>query len=496
MSNVPLLRVRPANERPIDTARNFVLYWMIAARRTRWNFALDRAVEWARDLQKPLVILEALRCDYRWASDRLHRFVIDGMAANQHSLRDRPVHYYPYVEPQPGHGRGLLEALSAHACVVVTDDFPSFFLPRMVAAAAERIPVLCEQVDSNGLLPLRATDRAFPTAYAFRRFLQQELPGHLAEMPRADPFDKVSLPPRPALAEEIVRRWAPATATLLAGDATALSLLPIDHSVAVAPSAGGVFAADGALDTFLRGGMPRYMELRNEPGEAVTSGLSPYLHFGHVSAQEVFQRIVAREKWSSDSLSRRAGGKRSGWWGMSETAEAFLDQLITWRELGYNFCSHRTDYDQYTSLPDWARATLAKHARDRRAHEYSLAEFESATTHDPLWNAAQRQLASEGRLHNYMRMLWGKKIVEWSATPREALHVMIELNNKYALDGRDPNSYSGIFWVLGRYDRPWGPERPIFGTVRYMSSENTARKLHVKSYLARYGRARETTLFK
>ncbi len=150
-------------------------------------------------------------------------------------------------------------------------------------------------------------------------------------------------------------------------------------------------------------------------------------------------------------------------------------------------CQKRDDYDQYESLPDWAQATLAKHAGDPRKFVYSLAELAAARTHDPLWNAAQRQLLADGRMHNYLRMLWGKKILEWSPSPRAALSQMIELNDKYALDGRDPNSYSGIFWTLGRYDRPWGPERPIFGTVRYMSSDNTARKLDVKGYLARHG---------
>jgi len=171
---------------------------------------------------------------------------------------------------------------------------------------------------------------------------------------------------------------------------------------------------------------------------------------------------------------------------MSEPAEAFLDQLVTWRELGFNFCEHRPDYADYQSLPPWAKATLLKHARDKRVHTYTIEEFASARTHDLLWNAAQRQLVTEGHIHNYLRMLWGKKILEWTANPEEALDIMIELNNRYALDGQDPNSYSGIFWILGRYDRPWGPERPIFGTVRYMSSENTARKVRVAEYIRRY----------
>jgi deoxyribodipyrimidine photo-lyase len=148
--------------------------------------------------------------------------------------------------------------------------------------------------------------------------------------------------------------------------------------------------------------------------------------------------------------------------------------------------THRADYDQYKSLPEWARKTLQDHARDEREYVYAPEEFENAKTHDELWNAVQRQLVSEGKIHNYLRMLWGKKILQWTRTPQEAAKIMIQLNNKYALDGRDPNSYSGIFWVLGRYDRPWGPVRPVFGSIRYMSSENTARTLSVKKYLKKY----------
>jgi deoxyribodipyrimidine photo-lyase len=160
--------------------------------------------------------------------------------------------------------------------------------------------------------------------------------------------------------------------------------------------------------------------------------------------------------------------------------------VLVWRELGFNMCALRADYDTYESLPAWARATLDQHADDPRPVRYSLDDLEHARTHDALWNAAQTQMVREGWFHNYMRMLWGKKILEWSPSPREALERMIHLMNKYSLDGRDPNSYSGYFWTLGRYDHPWPPARPIFGTIRYMSSENTARKLRVKGYVKKY----------
>jgi deoxyribodipyrimidine photo-lyase len=479
--DVPEIRIRPCNEAPVHSGADFVLYWMIAARRTNWNFALDRAVEWAQRLSKPLVILEALRAGYPWASGCFQRFVLAGMRDNAASLESKTVVYYPYLESAPGEGKGLLESFASHAAIVVTDEFPCFFLPRMVAAAARRIPVLMEQVDSNGLLPLRATSQAFPTAYAFRRFLQKQLPEHLLATPRRNPFERVRLPRLSRLPREITSRWPKLMpqrlAVLVCGN-------PEEGSVHV--PTGGAAAAQKRLGHFVRTMLADYEESRNEPDRDASSGLSPYLHFGHISAHQIFAEVASKQDWRPDHLALRANGSRAGWWGMPPSAESFLDQLVTWRELGFNLCHHRADYDQYESLPEWARKTLELHASDSRAYCYTLQDFESAETHDPLWNAAQTQLAREGRIHNYLRMLWGKKILEWSPSPRKALATMIELNNKYALDGRDPNSYNGIFWCLGRYDRPWGPERPIFGKVRYMSSENTARKMSVSGYLRKY----------
>jgi len=486
MSTVPPIRIRKANEAPVNPKGDFVLYWVIAFRRPRWNFSLQRAVEWARELKKPLVFFEALRTGYPWASDRLHQFVLDGMADNALHFEKSPVLYYPYVEPGHDDDKGLLAALAEKACVVITDDYPAFFIPRMVKAASKKLPVLVEVIDSNGLLPLRAADRIYSTAYAFRRFLQKALPTHLSDKPRDNPLKGIKLPRLDALPRKIAKRWPPASSALLRGDPKALAAIPMDHNVGVVEKQGGPKEADRVMKGFVLNRLPLYPENRNHPDEEGASGLSPYLHFGQISVHEVFHQVAEQEAWSLEDLSQKATGGRSGWWGMGEAAEAFLDELITWRELGYNMTWQSNVYDRYESLPDWALKTLADHERDKRPYVYTLDKFENAQTHDHLWNAAQTQLLREGRIHNYLRMLWGKKILEWTASPRDALDVMLELNNKYALDGRDPNSYSGIMWVLGRYDRPWGPERRIFGKVRYMSSKNTARKVRVGEYLEKY----------
>jgi len=486
VNSVPLIRVRSGNSLPVRQDGDFVLYWMIASRRLTWNFALDRAVEWAQKLRKPLVILEALRCSYPWASERMHRFILDGMAENGCWLENTNVLYYPYIEPKPRSGNGLLAAVATRACIVVTDDFPCFFLPRMVASAARRVPVLMEVVDSNGLLPIRQADKAYPTAYAFRRFLQKELQRHLTEFPKFNALLNARLPNAKPFPREITKRWPKASLKLLISGKSVLAGIPMHHVVPPAGTQGGGTPAQALLRNFLRNRLPTYADTRNEPARQSTTELSPYLHFGHISAHQIFSELTAQEGWSPGHLAVRATGSRVGWWGTSEAAEAFLDQVVTWRELSFNCSQMRNDYDQFESLPAWALKTLRQHARDERSHLYTVEKFERAKTHDPLWNAAQTQLLREGRIHNYLRMLWGKKIIEWTRTPEKALAIMVELNNKYALDGRDPNSYSGIFWCLGRYDRPWGPERPVFGTVRYMSSENTARKFNVRDYIRKY----------
>jgi deoxyribodipyrimidine photo-lyase len=483
---VPENRICVRTHGDVRANGSYVLYWMTANRRARWNFALDRALHWARELKRPLLVLEAVRIDYPWASDRLHRFILDGMTDNAAAFAAAGIRYMPYVEDRARAGQGLIAALACDACLVVGDLSPQSFYPRMLTAAADHIPVRFETVDSNGLLPLSLAGAPAPTAYVFRRFLQRTLPTVLPHFPHPDPLAGCSLPRLARLPGSITTRWRPASAGLLAGTAASLAGLAIDHTVAAVPTRGGMQAAQLQLARFLDEGLPRYDVGRNNLEDDAASGLSPYLHFGHLSAHQVASAVLARAGWTPGHLATTTSGCKSGWWGIDAASEAYLDQVVTWRELGYTSAHLRSDNDSYDALPRWAQTTLDLHASDPRTQLYDLAAFAAGATHDPLWNAAQMQLRRDGTMHNYLRMLWGKKIIEWTAHPREAHAVMTELNNRYALDGRDPNSASGISWCLGRFDRPWAPERPIFGRIRYMSSASTRRKMRVTDYLIRY----------
>lgn len=473
MPPIPLQRIVALNDALVAPSRDMVLYWQTAARRTRYNFALEHAIAHARTLDKPLVVLGALRVDYPWASDRLHSFALDGLADNAAAYAAAKVRHYCYVESASGKGRGLLEALARHACVVVTDDYPEFFLPRMARAAADKLAafgVRLEAVDGNGLIPMRATDKAHVYAHQFRRHVQRVAHDHLSNTPAPAPLRGARALPQPAAELDralaaIERRWP-------AADPAAFDVasLPVDHDVPAVAQRGGERAARAALRSFMERRYDRYATDRNDVNAGATSRLSPFLHWGFVSAHELFAKIAERERWTPERTASRPTGKREGWWGMSVNGEAFLEQLITWRELGFNGALFIPDHDSFDSLPPWARVTLSLHDADARPNATTLDVLERGESYDEVWNEAQRQLRVEGRIENYLRMLWGKKILEWAPGPRDALAWMLHLNNKWALDGRDPNSTSGIAWVMGRYDRPWGPERAIFGKVRYMTT--------------------------
>ncbi len=478
------LRLHLRNEAEVRPDGDLVLYWMTAARRLRWNPALERAARHARDLDRPLLVLDDLRSGHRWDTDRHHRFVLDGMAEKRAWLADGPATYYPHVERQRGQADGLVEALADRAAVVVTDVYPCDVWPGIVKRLAGRLPVRLEAVDGCGLLPLVAGEKVYTTAFSFRALLQKALRPHLERMPKHNPLARVTLRRLGDLPEDIKTRWPPADEGLFAGEG--LSDLPIDHAVPPVEAKGGEAAARRRLKRFVDERLTRYADGARHPDDRATSELSPYLRHGFISAHEVFHEVAkTQDGWTPEAMDASAGGSR-GWWGMDENAEAFLDELVTWREIGANRCALTDDYDRYASLPRWARETLKAHADDARPETYTRDELDAGATGDRLWNAAQTQLRRDGVIHNYMRMLWGKKVLAWTSSPEEALETLLDFNNRYGIDGRDPNSYSGVFWCFGRYDRAWGPERPVFGKVRYMTSDSTARKLHLDEYLATY----------
>jgi deoxyribodipyrimidine photo-lyase len=246
---------------------------------------------------------------------------------------------------------------------------------------------------------------------------------------------------------------------LLEGAGTDRSVRPVDSF------RGGPGWANKCLDRFLEGTSRDYSELRNDPSIDMQSGLSPYIHFGQISP--LYIALMA--------ISRPTGG-----------TDAFVEELYVRRELSFNFVQYCPNYDSFECLPSWAKETLSKHSSDRREHVYGMEELEHAETHDDYWNAAQRERVTMGKMHGYMRMYWGKKLLEWTQRPNEAFARILYLNNKYELDGRDPNSYAGVAWCFGKHDRPW-TERPVFGTVRYMNDKGLERKFDMEGYIKRVG---------
>ena len=436
------------NDKPLNLNGSHVLYWMTSARRARWNHALDHAVELANEHHVPLIVVECLALGHRWANDRIHTFVLQGMIDNRKLFEMSAVTYVPYVETKKSQARGLLQSFAKDAIAVVIDDYPTY-MPREVAQRAKDIaPCSVRCIDSNGVVPLRAPERSFSTAHSFRRYIHKNVLNFIAEPPLSDPlkelddvpdgsaivkqcFDEVNVPLTPL---EFI--WRVSEASREGRDA--LKALDIDHKVPpVDGRRGGSVTARTELKRFIEQRLNTYHVDRNHPERHGGSGLSPWLHFGHISSFEIVNEVLTSQKWNPMLITPPHNGRRAGWWGLSEGAEAFLDQVITWRELGFVYCYEHPDHTSYETLPEWAKKTLEEHATDERPYVYTFEQLENAETHDPLWNAAQMQLRKEGIIHNYLRMLWGKKVLEWCPDPEEACEWLIQLNDRWALDGRN-----------------------------------------------------------
>lgn len=486
MQNINSHRVFRRNDKEADIDGDFVVYWMQTNHRLQYNYALEYVVGWANKLGKPLLIYEELTCDYRWASDRIHTFYLEGMEEHATLADKKNLNYLPVIEEKPGESRATWETLFKKACCLITDEYPVFFIRDRNEKLGEQFDFMVRTVDSNGLIPLGLTEKAPYNAYFFRKIMQRNFIECYTAPPQQDPLGQlentaeISLPKK----DQKVR-----TKSLdrLQNIPDFIAPLDIRHDIKPIELSGTRQAALGKLGNFIRHGLGQYDEKRNDPDANVTSGLSPWLHFGKISEYEIVKAVLEHQpkNWDLDNITFN-GGSTGGFFNGDTNVDSFLDEVITWREVGFHFAHHEPGYDKFETLSDWARETLKKHAKDEREHLYSFEELEHSKTHDEIWNAAQTQLREEGIMHNYLRMLWGKKVMQWTPDPQTALEYLIELNNLYAIDGRDPNSYSGIFWCFGRFDRAW-QERPIFGKVRYMSSDSARRKIELKKYLKRYG---------
>lgn len=440
-------RIKPLNEKPFAKGE-YVLYWMQASQRAEYNHALEFSMEQANKSKLPLIVYFGITENFPEANERHYSFMLEGLKETQKTLFLKGINF---VIERASPEIGVLR-FAEKAQMVVCDRGYLKVQRQWRKHVAERIGCALLQVESDAVVPVEiASDKEEYSAATLRRKLMRFLGEYLKPLQEStakidstkmsfDSFDISSVQ-------------------------KALTTLNIDSSVkSVKGFRGGSMEAKKCLEKFIGEKLQNYDSLRNDPNEDATSNLSPYLHFGQISPLYIALSV----------------GRYDG-----AGARAFLEELVARRELGINFVYYNQSYDCFSGLPSWAKNTLKEHEEDKREYIYSYEELENAKTHDVYWNAAQREMLSTGKMHGYMRMYWGKKILEWAASPEAAFSTAISLNNKYELDGRDPNAFTGISWCFGKHDRPWG-RRPIFGNIRYMSDAGLKRKFDAEKYAKKY----------
>lgn len=443
-------RVFELNGKAADPDGRYVLYWMQAAQRPRDNPALSYASALADGLGLPLAVAFVL-AEYPDADRAHYAWMLAGLRETAAELRKAGIAF----AVARGEPRERVAAAAAQAAALVMDFSPSRWARSRREALAAALPVACVEVDGEALIPTR---RASPKQEWSARTFRMKVSGAIGHYASAEPLPV----PRPRAA---ARELQDGLSLLVDGDDALLDAYG-PYPAAYPPS--GPAAAAAALKAFVSNRLSAYDEARNDPNRDGASGLSPYLHFGQLSPVAAARSALA------------VGGDSPG------GSAAFVEQLVVRRELCRNFVWYRPDdYDRWEGLPEWSRRSLLAHAEDRRAYAYGPEAFEAAETHDRYWNAAQRQLMRTGTMHNYMRMYWGKMILAWSRDPREAFRTAVYLNDRYALDGRDPDGWAGVAWCFGLHDRPW-PERPVFGTVRAMAASGLKRKFDPEAYARRW----------
>jgi len=431
-----------------DSAGRCVVYWMQRSQRAADNHALTVAIRAANHLEKPLVVFFGLIPYAHHANYRHYAFMLRGLQDVALGLKRRDIGFV--LRRFPDHD--LLRFCSeVQAALVIGDENPMREAELIKARVAAKIGLPFWTVDADVVVPSRLLGKEHYAARTIRPKIHQQLPLFL--VPISNP--------------RVKKAWRmPPGLHALPVDPSLLDQFPVDRSVGAVPSmAGGSEAAGAALKRFIKLRLKSYATRRNHPETEGTSELSPYLHFGHIGPQTIALAV------------RDAGAP-------GQDRKAFLEELIVRRELAINFVRFNANYENLDSSEPWADRTLRTHGRDPRPHLYTEKQLENAETHDPLWNAAQRQMVLTGWMHGYLRMYWAKKILEWTASPAEAYDIAVRLNDRYELDGRDPNGYAGIAWAIaGKHDRAWGPERAVYGKIRYMSFASTSRKFNSKAYI-------------
>ncbi len=447
-------RIRKLNEATDRREAEYVLYWAQMNRRVDANHGLLYAVELANKYKLPVLFYEGLTCTYGHANDRLHTFILEAVPETGRRLKKAGIGYIFYLRRTHEARNDTLYELARKAAAVVTDDYPTFIARTHNARVPAKLDVPYYVVDSSCIVPMSQIEHRQYGAYTIRPRIKRVLSKYLV---RPDEL-------------QVKRRFTgvlPEFHTLVTerNIAELVATCAIDHSVKPSLSfAGGQMEAEKLLDYFLENNLRRYAKARNEPSEHATSHLSPYLHFGQISSLEVALNV--REYAAKHKL----------------IADEYLEELIVRRELAFNYARFVDNPGDLKNLPDWCQQTMERHASDKRDPAYSAEKLIAGETYDELWNATQKEMLLRGKIHGYYRMYWGKKIIEWTPQYQDAADIMIEIHEKFALDGRDPNTYTNILWCFGLHDRAWG-ERPIFGKLRYMSAEGLQRKSHTQAYI-------------
>lgn len=447
ISMIQLERIQKLNNLSTNKHGNFILYWMQSSQRVEFNHALEYAIEKSNEFQKPLIVFYGLTDSFPEANERHYNFMLEGLQQIESDLKRRDI---KFIIRKTSPEIGVLE-LAKDAVLVIVDRGYLNIEKKWRRYLAGKLDCSFFQVESNVVIPVEKTsDKEEFAAYTIRSKINEKLTEYLVPLGKRKTkkssidFDFKSLD-----LQDIKK---------------ILNELSIDHSVKKTfDFTGGLNHALMKLNDFIENKLEKYETMRNNPVYDYQSNLSPYLHFGQISPLQIALTISKTNY---------------------QAKEEYLEQLIVRRELAINFVFYNIGYDNFKTLnlPNWANETLEEHTNDKREYIYKLNEFALAKTHDPYWNAAQEEMKITGKMHNYMRMYWGKKIIEWTETPEQAYEIAIYLNNKYELDGRDPNGFTGIAWCFGKHDRPW-KERSIFGKVRYMNANGLRRKFDVEKYV-------------